>query len=146
MPMYGGENYTTFKGVNFKNTAFIRMELDGGFNGTVSAKASPDADRAWQFPDKSGTFPIMGTFGIQIPAVVGTHYSTICTVSGIRAEDALIVQFNGPATGTTYGFEQATGHIIKQVKAGNGNITVYLQNPGNSTAYVDLVASYLACR
>ncbi len=147
MAVYGGANYTNFKGVNFKNTAFIRVEGDGGFASTFSIASSDDASRAYRFPAKSGTFPIMGTFAVQIPALVGAHYSTIVTVSGIRVEDALVVSFNGTNTaGTTYGFEQATAHIIKQVKPGNGNITVYLQNLGNSTAYVDMVMSYLAMR
>ncbi len=146
MSVFKKFNFTGFRGVFLKNTAAVRLPLDGGFNGTVSIPAGAEADQAWTFPLKSGTFPIMGTFGIQLPALVGAHYSTIVTVTGIRAEDAVMVQFNGPATGTTYGFEQATGFIVKQVIPQNGGLRIYIQNPGNSTVYTDMVMSYLAVR
>lgn len=147
MATYNGENYTSFKGVNLRNTGAIRLEMDGGFNGSVSVKASPDASRAWQFPDKSGTFPIMGTFAVQLPTATKAIYSTIVTVSGIRAEDALVVQLNGANNAsTTYGFGNSTGIILVNSIPGNGNITLFFSNPGNATGYVDLRASYLAAR
>ncbi len=146
MTTFGGFNFTGFNGVNLKNTAMIRARMDGGFDGTVSMPDGVEGARSWRLPDKSGSFPIMGTFGVQLPAIVGAHYSTIVTVSGIRAEDAVIVQFNGPATGTTYGFEQSTGHIVKQVIPQNGSLKLYFQNLGNSTAYTSMVMSYLAMR
>jgi hypothetical protein len=147
MAVYGGFNYTNFKGVNFKNTAFIRVEGDGGFNSTFSVPSSDDAARAYRFPAKSGTLPIMGTFSVQLPSIASVHYSTAVTVSGIRAEDAVMVQFNGTNTaGTTYGFEQSTGYIISQVKPTNGGLNLYFHNLGNATGYVDMTMSYLAMR
>lgn len=147
MANYGGENYTNFRGVNLRNTAIIRAELDGGFAGTLSVRPSVDDNRAWVFPDKSGTFPIMGTFRVQLPAATTAEFSTIVTVSGIRSGDALVVQLNGVGlAGTTYGFDNSTGYIITQAVPGNGNLTLFFQNPGNATAYVDLQASYLAMR
>lgn len=147
MAIYGGENFTNFKGVNFKNTAFIRVEGDGGVASTFSVKPSQDAGRAYIFPDKSGSIPIMGTFQVQLPSIAEVHYSTAVTVSGIRAEDALIVQFNGVGVaGTTYGFEQSTGYILKQAVPGNGSIKLYFHNLGNATGYTDMTMSYLACR
>ena len=89
----------------------------------------------------------MGTFAVQIPAAVGAFFSTAVTVSGIRTEDALVVQLNGSNNAAlTYGFAQSTGHILVQAVPGNGNMTLYFNNPGNSTAYVDLRGSYLAMR
>ena len=148
MAVYGNQNFTSFTAVNLKGTTAIRFAADvAGNESTLSVRPSLDAARAWSFPDKSGTFPIMGTFRVQIPALTTNWFSTIVTVSGIRAEDALIVQFNGPGvTGTTYGFASSTGYIMSQVIPGNGNITIQLNNIGNSTGYLDLTASYLAMR
>jgi len=144
MSTYGGFNYTGFRGVNLRNTAAIRMEMDGGFAATVAIPASPDASRAYRFPDKDGTFPIMGTFKVQLPAIATTYYSTIATVTGIRAEDALIVF---PNKGVTGGYNFATTSIILiGADPGNGQITLFFQNSGNSTGYIDRVYSYVAAR
>lgn len=148
MANYGGENYTNFKGINFKNTGFIRAELDGGLNGTLSVKASPDASLAWQFPAKSGTFPITGTFTVDLPTVLTNKqvYSTLVTVSGIRAEDALTVSFVGETGTYTYG-GSTTMYILSAAKPGNGNITLTFQNLGQGTGYLDdLIFAYTAAR
>lgn len=132
MATYGGKDYTTFSNVNLKGGG-LRTESEGGYAITL--------------PSKTGTLPIMGTFRIQLPSAAAAEFSTIATVSGIRAEDALVVQLNGVGVaGTTYGFDNSTGYIITQAVPGNGNITLFFQNPGNATAYVDLTASYIAMR
>lgn len=132
MATYGGKDYTTFTNVNLKG-GNLRTETDGGYTFTL--------------PSKSGTAPIMGTFRVQLPTGVAAEFSTIVTVSGIRAEDAVMVQFNGVGVaGTTYGFDNSTGYIITQAVPSNGAITLYMLNPGNATAYVDLTAAYLAMR
>lgn len=147
MSTYNGQNFTSFTGINAKGTIALRVAADGGFESTLAIKEAADQPFAWKFPQKSGSFPIMGTFRVQIPNITAAEASTIVTVAGIRLEDALVVQFNGPgATGLTYGFDNSTGYIITQAVPGNGNITLYFLNPGNSTAYVDLTASYLAMR
>lgn len=144
----GGFNFTNFRGVNLRNTAAVRLEMDGGFAGTVAARSSPDTNRQWFFPDKSGTFPIMGTFRVQFPASIAEgEFSTAVTVSGIRAEDALVVQLNGVGVaGTTYGFANSTGWIMTQAIPTNGGITLMMHNFGQGSGYVDLQASYLAAR
>jgi len=148
MAHYGGQNYTTFSAVNLRGSAAIRFAAaDGGFESTLAIAQDIEAARSWRLPAKSGTLPIMGTFAIQLPTQAGAFFSTAVTVSGIRAEDALVVQLNGVGTaGTTYGFAQSTGYIITQAVPGNGNITLYFNNPGNATAYVALSGSYLAAR
>ena len=151
MANYGGFNFTGFGGVNLKNTAAIRFALPSGgavdVAGTVAVPNDDEGARAWRFPAKSGTFPIMGTFRIQLPSGVAAEFSTIVTVSGIRAEDALVVQLNGVGvSGTTYGFDNSTGYIITQAVPNNGSVTLFFLNPGNATAYVDLAASYIAAR
>lgn len=151
MANYGGENFTNFRGVNLRNTAFIRVETDGGFAGTVSAKLSPDASRAWQFPDKSGTFPIMGTFRVQFPTITSTSntFSTIVTVPGIRSEDAVVVMLN---QGVSAGYSVtgmgsgATARILNSVTPGDGQVTLGFFNNGLTTVYTDLIYSYLAMR
>ena len=148
MANYNGQNFTSFSGVNVKGSIALRFAADvGGNESTLSVRPSLDTARAWTLPDKSGTLPIMGTFAVQLPTAVGAFFSTIITAAGIRTEDALVVQLNGANDAArTYGFAQSTGHIITQVVPGNGNFTMYFQNPGNSTAYVDLRGSYLAMR
>lgn len=151
MANYGGENYTNFRGVNLRNTAAIRVEMDGGLAGTLSAKASPDASRAWQFPDKSGTFPIMGTFRVQFPTITATSniFSTVVTVSGIRSEDAVVVQLN---KGVSAGYDVlavgsgSTARILNAVVPGDGQLTLGFINMGATTGYADLIYSYLAVR
>lgn len=152
MANFNGQNHTGFQNIHLKGTGGtppqIRTDIgDSGFVGTVQFGNETYADQnyAWNFPNKGGTFPIMGTFTVQLAAATTQAFSTVVTVSGIRAEDALVVSLNG-ATSGTYGFAQSTGHIIVQAVPGNGNMTLFFNNPGNSTAYVDLKGSYLAMR
>jgi len=151
MANYGGQNYTSFSGVNVRGSIALRVAADGGFESTLAIKEAADAPYAWKFPQKSGTFPIMGTFRVQLPsASAADEFSTVITVSGIRAEDALVVQMNGVGVaGATYGFDNSTGYVIVQAVPSNGAITLFFNNPGGNTGgtgYVDLMASYIAAR
>ena len=151
MANYGGFNFTGFSGVNLKNTAAIRFANTSGTSidvaGTIAIPNDDEGSRAWRLPAKSGSLPIMGTFAVQFPAATAAAFSTIVTVSGIRVEDALVVQLNGRnVSGATYGFASSTGYIIVQAIPGNGSVTLQMQNLGNATAYIDLTASYLAMR
>lgn len=135
-------------------TGFLRMTNVGSSPyGTLRIRSGTylDADMAWQFPAKSGTFPIMGTFNVQFPTITSTSnvFSTVVTVSGIRAEDALVVQLN---RGITAGYDVmavgsgVTARILNAVTPGNGQITMGFLNNGLTTAYADLIYSYLAMR
>lgn len=151
MASYGNANYTNFHGVNLKDTAAIRFAADGGFESTLSIAQSLDAARAYRLPDKSGTFPIMGTFRVQFPTITSTSnvFSTVVTVAGIRAEDALVVQLN---SGVSAGYDVlavgsgVTARILNAVTPGNGQITMGFLNNGLTTGYADLIYSYLAMR
>ncbi len=148
MSTKGGFNYTTFQGVNLRTSAGISFEMDGGFRGTVSVTASPDANRKWSLPDKDGKFPIMGTFTVDLPAALANIavYSTAVTVAGIRAEDALVVNFLKESGTYTYG-ATTTRYILNGAVPGNGNITLHFQNLGQGTGYLDdLQFAYLATR
>lgn len=141
MAVYGGFNYTNFGGVNLKNTAGIRVESEG-FAGTLAVKNAMDAARQWFFPNKSGTFPIMGTFAVQLPASTANQFSTIATVSGIRVEDGLVVINNNPT-----GYETSTtAYILLAATPGQGQITLWFHNLGQGTGYVEKVFSYVAVR
>lgn len=145
MATYGNQDYTNFRAVNLRGSTQIRLQGDAA--GTLSFDSTEGVERAWKFPNKSGTFPIMGTFAVQLPSASEADFSTIVTVSGIRTEDGVVVQLNGANDAArTYGFAQSTGYILVQSVPGNGNITLYFNNPGNATAYVDLRGSYLAVR
>ena len=152
MANYNGQNFTTLTGLNAKGT--IALRFGGGASGsesTLSASSDDEGARAWRLPAKSGTLPIMGTFVVHFPTITSTSntYSTIVTVAGIRAEDALVVQLNG---GTSAGYSVvgmgsgATSKILNSVTPGNGNITLGFFNNGLTTVYTELIYSYLAMR
>lgn len=144
MATYNKFDYTTFKAVNLRGSGGIRFVGDGGA-GTLIIKASNEGDRQYYLPDKSGTFPIMGTFSVQLPALTTAYYSTVATVTGIRSEDALVVMPN-KQNSAAYGFDNGTGVILIAATPGAGQITLYFANLGNGTGYVDRWYSYLACR
>jgi hypothetical protein len=146
MATYGGANYTNFKGVNFKNTAAIRLEMDGGFAGTIAVTPGTEANRQWYLPDMNGKFPIMGTFAVQLPThTVGTTIeSTAVTVAGIRSEDALIV-FGNKGVTAGYGFSASTSKMLIAAEAGDGQIILTFRNE-EATAYVERIYSYIATR
>lgn len=146
MANYGGQNFTSFSGVNIKGTVALRVSAGAsGSEGTLSVLSDDEGSRAWNFPAKSGTFPIMGTFAVQLPAGVAAFFSTAVTVSGIRAEDAVIVQLNSPAS-IGYDFDNSTAYILVAAKPTNGGITLFFNNPGNATAYIEQVGAYVAVR
>lgn len=144
MANYGNKSYTSFQNVNLKYDT-IRFENGAtGTEGTLSLGANVDGARAWQLPNKSGTMPIAGTFALQLPAAASAFFSTVVTVSGIRANDGLTVSLS--ETGTyTYG-TQGTAHFLQRATPGAGSITLFFQNPGNSTGYIELIGSYTAVR
>ena len=149
MANYGGENYTNFNGVNFRNTGFIRVKLDGGYVGTLSVKASPDASRAWRLPDKSGNIGVTGTFTVNLPIVAATStYGTNVTVLGVRAEDAMVCSVqNIFYTNTLSGFANNSLPLLAGCKCGNGGVNLTFINPSTTgTIYEDLVLAYTIVR
>ena len=145
MAVYGAQNYTTFSGVNIKGSVALRFgNPNDAYAGTLSiGGGSLDGNRQWLFPNKNGTFPIAGTFQVQLPQAVAAFFSTIVTVAGITAEDALIVQLNDTQG---YDFENGTGYVLVASKPGAGQVTLSFLNPGNATGYVQMNASYIAVR
>ena len=145
MAVYGGENYTNFKGVNFKNTGFVRVELDGGKIGTMSAQASPDSDRSWKMPDKSGVIGVSGTFTVHLPAVTaGQWYGTNVVLAGARVEDAIICSVqNVQNTVTT----ERVLPLLAGCQAGNGGVLLTFMNPTvTATIYGEMVLAYTFVR
>ncbi len=136
MANLNGKNYTSFQNIQLKgssgNVGALRTDQEDGYDINL--------------PKKSGTFPIMGTFAIQLPALAATTFvqSTIATVSGIRAEDGLVVTLQG---GVSAGYGTATtARVLQSAIPGNGNITLNFVNIGAGTGYVELLASYVAVR
>lgn len=147
MASYGGQDFTSFRGVNTKSSIAMRFAADvSGNESTLSVKASLDGPRAFVFPDKSGTFGVTGTFVAQLPAVTSTSsmFSTVVTVAGIRAEDGLVVSLQG-GTSATYG-TATTAKIFYSATPGNGNITLNFMNLGASTGYTEVVMGYTTVR
>ena len=147
MAVYGAQNFTSFSGVNIKGSIALRVGGNDTFAGTLSIDGgSLDGARAWRFPNKSGVFAVAGTVAVQIAAQAGSApwFSTIVTVAGITVEDG--ITFNLAERGTyTYG-TQGTQYILLRAQPGAGNITLFFNNLGQGTGYIDLVGSYTAVR
>lgn len=157
----GGSNYTNFENLRIfgsatttglrGSTGIVRFAGLNANEGTLTI-TTLDGDRYWELPNKSGRFPIMGSFAIQLPLISATTdmQSTVVTVGGITAVDALVVQVNG-GTSTGYGAVNlgasgATSRILFRALPGAGNITLTFANLGVSTGYVEYVCSYVAVR
>mgnify|MGYP001615153204 CR=1 FL=1 len=146
MATYGPQNYTGFQAVNLKGSVFLRVGHNDPYQGTMGFLGNClDGNRAWNFPNKSGTFPIAGTFAVQLPALTTNVYSTIVTVAGITAEDGLVVTLKTESPNYVYG-TQGTAHVLTEALPGAGQITLTFWNPGNSTGYIRLVGNYVAVR
>lgn len=146
---FGKNNYTGFQAVNLKGSGGILFGINDANQGTISINsASLEASRNWNLPDKSGVFPISGTFAVQLPAALGNNvwFSTLATVSGIRAEDALTVSFQGEES-TSYGYGgTSTKYILLAGKPLNGQIQLDFYNLGQGTGYTRQIYSYTAVR
>lgn len=145
MANFGGQNYTSFSGVNIKGSIAIRAEGEG-VSGTLKMDLSEGLNRAWTFPNKSGTFPISGTFTVNLPAIAaGAFDRTAVTVSGIRVEDAILVTVQGDPLKNA-GAIQNPAQLIAAA-AGNGSITLtFASLGGTTTAYQDIICAYTAVR
>jgi hypothetical protein len=152
MADYTRQGFTSVRGLNTRGSIAFRFVADTyGNESTLAVKPSEDAPYQYYMPQKSGTLPIMGTFQVDIPVVTSTTniFSTIATVSGIRAEDALVVFLN---RGITAGYDifaagsGSTSRILFGATPGNGNITLGFLNNGLTTSAISLVYSYLAMR
>ena len=151
----GGLNFTNFENVRLtggrRGTAVLRFTNMGSSEGTLQV-GELETGRYWSLPNKSGTFPIMGTFAIQLPALAATTFvqSTVATVGGIRVGDGLVLSVNrGVSAGygaMNNGTSGATARIFHSAEPGNGDVTVHFLNLGVATGYVELVASYAAMR
>lgn len=146
MATYGNQNYTNFGAVNLKGSTNVRLQA-GAAAGTIRVDLSEGIDRAWTFPNKSGTFPISGTFLVQIPAITtGAGFTrTAVSVTGIRTEDALVITQMGDPLLQAGAVQHPA--ILLAAKAGNGSVTLTFANPGaTATAYQEIVCAYTAVR
>ena len=145
MPWRLGQPYTGFRGVNLKGTTYIRLEGGtGATSGTLTFDSSEGVDRAWRFPNKGGTFPISGTFTVNLAAVSANALAeTLVVVSGIRAEDALTLTImSGQTTITTRGFV-----LPVMASPANGQIAITFQNvTGTATTAQSMILGYTAVR
>lgn len=143
------QGFTSFRGVNTRGSIAFRFVADTyGNESTLAVKPSEDQAYAWKFPQKSGTFPICGTFSVDLPVALSNKqvFSTLVTVSNIRAEDGLTVSFQKETGTYTYG-GSTTMYILSGAYPGNGNITLTFQNLGQGTGYLTgLVFGYTAVR
>ena len=147
MPWFSGQPYTGFRGVNLKGSTYIRLEGGGATAGTLTFDSSENISRAWRFPNKSGTFPVSGTFTVGLPAIAASSYGeTAVTVSGIRREDALVVTIQNLG-GTTVTATNRTYPFIAGARAENGYTYLTFYNPSTTaTTAAEIVLAYAAVR
>lgn len=141
MASYNGQNFTSFSGVNSKGTIALRVSVGAsGMESTLSARSDDEGVRAWQFPAKSGAFAISGTFTVNLASISAATqlYTTVSTVSGIRAEDGLTVSMQST-------FDN-TARILLSATPGNGQITTNWYNLGVASNAKDYVIAYTAVR
>lgn len=143
MATYSGQDFTSFRGVNIKGSIAFRFAADtDGNQSTLAIKPSTDAARQYYLPDKSGTLPVTGTFQVSLPTAAGATgnvISTIVTVTGIRAEDALTCSLQGSLA--------TAGISLVGAVPGNGNITLYFSNTSGATLNVlDRTVAYTVAR
>jgi len=140
----GGQDYTNFRAVNLRGSAQIRLQADA-VGATIRADLSEGLDRAYTFPNKSGTFPISGTFSVQLPAITGANWAgTSVTVSGIRTEDALVCTLQD--TFNTVTTERAIPFLAGATPA-NGGVFLLFYNPvSTASIYNELIIAYTAVR
>lgn len=127
----GGKNYTNFQNIRVRGTggsaAEYRVVDAAGTEGTISIGTLEGA-RAWTLPTKSGILTTTGTFSVDFPSIAATTYthSTVVTVSGITAVDALTVTPNATFAAS------ATARILIGAVPGAGQITLYFANIGSA--------------
>lgn len=145
MATYSGQDYTSFRAVNVRGSVQFRIEgVDSA--GTIKADLSEGLSRAWTLPNKSGTFPIMGTFTVNLPVIVAGDFArTTVSVTGIRTEDAVMVTIQGDPLKNA-GAIQNPAQLIA-VAAGNGSLGLtFASLGGTTTAYQDIICAYTAVR
>ncbi len=141
MANYSGQNHTSFSGVNVKGTIALRVSVGAsGMESTLSARSDDEGVRAWQFPAKSGAFPISGTFSVNLASISAATqlYTTTSTVAGIRSEDGLTVSIQST-------FDN-TARILVSATPGNGQITTNWYNLGVASNAKDYVIAFTAVR
>ena len=117
--------------------------------GTLAIRSAQDANRQYFLPDKSGTFPISGTFTVNLPTIAALSISgTNVVVAGIREEDALVCGVQNMGTTTT---ASDMGHQGFSFLAGsrpyNGGVNLTFVNPTTTaTAIQNYVIAFTAMR
>lgn len=144
-----GSNFTNFQHLRVKGDSggpgAVRFVANSSSEGTLSLSPTyVEGSKQWLLPTKSGGIGITGTFSVDLPAI--TSWSeTAVTVSGIRREDALIVQVQDMTYTVTTG---RTFPIIAGARPENGYVYLTLYNPtGTATiAGPTMVCAYTAFR
>lgn len=144
MATYGGQDYTGHKAVNLENSVSIRI-WSGSAAGTFKADLSEGIDRAYTFPNKSGTFGVSGTFTVNLPAVTAsTTSNTNVVVTGIRTEDGVIASMQNM---TTTGMSERGFVFLGAATPANGGLNLTFVNPTlTATVYKDIIIAYTAVR
>ena len=144
MATFGGQDYTNFRAVSLRGSVNLRFAVDAAA-GTLRADLSEGLDRAYTLPNKSGTLPISGTFTVNLGVVAANDIlSTNVTVSGIRAEDAIVTSIQNM---TTTGIGTRGFVFIGGCSAGNGGVHMTFVNATDTgTIYKDIVIAYTAVR
>lgn len=146
MANYGGQNFTSFSGVNIKGTTALRVSAGAsGSEGTLSVQSDDEGSRSWRFPAKSGSLTVGGTFAVQLAAITGGNWSgTSVTVSGLRTEDALVCSVQDPFNTVTT--ERVQAFLAGATPANGGAYLTFMNPSASATIYNELIVAYAATR
>lgn len=133
----GPNDFTNFRNVRVRGNigdagggpGMLRVVAANGIEGTLSVNTTyQDQNFAWTLPAKSGTFGVSGTFAIDLPVVAsGGYQSTAITLTGVRAEDGVIVV---PQNIVPIALQSARGAlVVSQVVPTANTLTLTLVNP-----------------
>ncbi|MEK7178323.1 MAG: hypothetical protein AAB721_01550 [Patescibacteria group bacterium] len=148
MATLGDQEYSHARAFNLYGSTALRFWADPAA-GTLKAELSEGLNRAWTFPNKSGTFGISGTFTVNVPAIAAfSVHSTNVTVVGVRTEDGIVaaIQNTFATIGTTSWAVRGIAALVG-CQAANGGVHMTFANfADTATVYKDVIIAYTAVR
>lgn len=155
MSTLGGKDYTNFKNLRVKgdregsgSPGIIRFVATDALESTLSVNTTyQDSSYRWYLPAKTGQLGVSGTFTVNLLGVgAGSFISTAAVVSGIRAEDGLIVTMMGGAYETAVTTNRGFTILGSSRPTATGIEMVFLNPTATASAGASFTVAYTAIR
>lgn len=150
-----GDNFTNFSNVRVKGSGTnstptpgaIRVVASSALESTLSVNTTyQDSSYQWTLPAKSGGIGVTGTFTLHLPAIVaGNFASTNVVISGIRAEDAIVMQLMTPSE-TAVTTNRGMAMLVGAVPSNTGVNLTFFNPTATATVYGAHTVAYTAFR